>query len=346
MDTLSFHKQRPLLSHIDLTNASLVYVMGQYKNARKMLNSYEGEIKATPEKEALWFYLQNHTMALVKKAVDNQEPLGEFQHFVEVYHADINRKMIRMFYYLLLICTRESRHMQSGPGRAKLWKKYPNILDFHSAHIQDKEHADAIDAIMVNAPDITLGEYTDFLVDAFTLPSYSGGFGGKKWKEVAGPLRDFVHGKITAEMLMDTAFTLAHNNGPIFNKGMLFNTYNPGELIKILDVQRSGQIPQYIDSHDSKSITVQMKEYVQAFSKLCGDIRGTVNWNQVKTIKGLLYNNEIKKQDNENSSVDILAKLKMKAIALKAVAAQTAIMKGSVEIMPGVYVAKSERSLS
>lgn len=362
MDTLKYYQQRPLRAHMDLTDASLVHVMGEYDNAKKMLQDYEGEVKASPEKEALWFYLQIHTMMLIGKAVDEDEPLGDYKHFVDTYHTDINRKMIRMFYYILLICTRESRHMESGPGRDKLWKKYPDIHHFHSNHIQDKSHDVAVNAIMSNAPDITLGEYTQFLVDAFQFPSYDSGFGGKKWKQVAEPLRDFVHGTISAEMFMDTAFTLAHNGGPIFNKGMLFSGFQSQRLNKILDIQRSGQIPQVImHSSNMSHVIPEMVEYVRAFGKLNNDVLGKMDWTRVKNINGQkVYTTEMQAQAAED--VDIIADMKNKVAVAKQnaeveqeaaecaqllaeqEAAAAEIKKNSVEISLGVYVAKSERS--
>jgi hypothetical protein len=60
---------------------------------------------------------------------------------------------------------------------------------------------------------------------------------------VAHTLNRVVHGEISMEAFMDTAWTLEHNNGAIFNKGMLYTMYGPN-LAKILDVQRAGMIPQ------------------------------------------------------------------------------------------------------
>lgn len=339
MDTLSYYKQRPLLAAMDLTDARLDYVMGQYDNAKAMLVNYEGKVKANPASEALWFYLQNHAMCLVGKAVDREEPLHDFQHFVDLYHTDINRKTIRMFYYLLLICTRESRHMAAGPGRDNLWKKHSSIYDYHSNYVQDQSHDAAVNSMLTNAPAVSLGEYTQFLVDAFQFPKYDVGFGGKNWKKVAQPLRDFVHGDITAEMMMDVAFTLAHNNGPIFNKGMLYTSFNSHELNRILDVQRSGQIPQVVlNPIKIEHVVPQMAEYVRAFAKLCPDMLGKMNWKIVTNIKGICaYQAEVAKQNAEEAGVSKFAGAKVLTMAAQG--------SNSVEIMTDVFVEKGGRSL-
>ena len=102
-DTLTYHKTRPLLTSLDLSGASLKFVIDNYDDCRKMLSFEDGAVEQKPESEALWFYAQNHAMHLVGQRLDNEEPLGEFEPFVEQYHVEMQRKTLRMFYYLLLI---------------------------------------------------------------------------------------------------------------------------------------------------------------------------------------------------------------------------------------------------
>lgn len=350
MDTLSFQKNRPLLKQLDLSGASLQHVVGEYTTLTAMLKDQEGEVEAKPESEALWFYVQNHAMSVASQNLDDSEPMRGYGPFVEMYHTEIARKTLRMFYYLLLICTRESRHASGIASKAKLYDKYPKIADFHRNHIKDQSASASVKAMLSNAPDVTLGEYTRFLVDAFVIPSYTAGYGGKAWAQVARPLRDFVKGKITAEMLMDTAFTLAHNNGPIFNKGMLYITYQGSALHKILDVQRSGQIPQLIAHHYSELnsfITKKMGAYVRDFIKVAGDsFAGRVDWTQVKNIQGIAcYKTEIAAQKAIEKNTDKLADMMKAAAEVQAALHAAAIKKNSIEIMPGVFIAKGERSL-
>lgn len=347
MDTMSYHKARPLQTNIDLSGASLQHVAAGYTDMKSRLAALDGEVMTKPEHDALWFYVQQHAMGLVERNVDPSEPLGKYEEFVTSYHSKGQLKTLRMFYYLLLICTRESRHMKAGAGKNNVYKKYPNIVHFHETYVQDQSHEASVNAILQNAPDVTLGEYTQFLQDAFTFPKYGAQYGGKAWKSVAIPLNQFVKGEISAEILMDTAFTLAHNNGPIFNKGMLFHNYTGSKLLKILDVQRSGQIPQLIAHHYaefSQFITPQMVKYVEDFTKLDSSFGGTVDWTQVKNIHGVsCYTKEIKEQGaNGLSGVD---KFKAKLAEAKSKAAALALMKGSYEIFPGLKIAKGKRSI-
>ena len=355
MDTMAHQKQRPLQTNIDLSEARLQHVMKQYTHLRTDLAQNDGATEAKPEPDALWFYVQQHAMGLAERNLDLDEPMGDYQEYVEKYHEVGQRKVMRMFYYLLLITTRESRHAKSGTGKTKLYQKYPNIVDFHNNYVQDSSASSAIQALIDNAPDITLGEYTNFLVHAFTLPGYYGGYGGKAWSAIARPLNDFVQGKISAEILMDTAFTLEHNNGQIFNKGMLYHNGNGSVLHKILDVQRSWQIPQLIAHHYSdlnNYVTSDMRQYVDKFMRIDAGFGGRVDWLQVKNIHGTpCYHTEIQAQEAAQGNqswkqklIAIKAAAVEKAAKLKAKAAKAALLKGAIEILPGTWVAKGKRS--
>ena len=131
-----------------------------------------------------------------------------------------------MFFYLLLICTRESRHTKdavSSPFIKGLGKKYGDGCTGFWSSIKGTGSSGAAERLRNSPPDVLLGDYTKFLADMFNGGQFSGGYGGVAWGAVAVVLRDYSIGAISAEMMMDTAFTLCHNNGPIFNKGMLFN---------------------------------------------------------------------------------------------------------------------------
>lgn len=244
MKNLAFHKSRPLTSKLSLRNVPAQSVFNQIPDF-----IYECK-KAQPEISALKFYLSNHAWGLLQLRFSDHENLGDLDEVARVYHTGQHYEVTRMFYYLLVICTRETRHMHSGTKKENFYQKYPELAKFHNNKVADSTSFSTIKKMCLEVPDVTLGEYADFLVDAFKC-GYSGGYGGAKWRVVAECAREFIHGNTTAEMMMDTAFTLAHNGGPIFNKGMLFKHYDSAELYKILDVQASGQIPQFISNATS-----------------------------------------------------------------------------------------------
>jgi hypothetical protein len=76
MSTFGYHKTRPLQNNIDLSGVSLQEVMKNYPKLRTDLAQFDGETQATPEKEALWFYVQQHAMSLAERTLHPEEPLG------------------------------------------------------------------------------------------------------------------------------------------------------------------------------------------------------------------------------------------------------------------------------
>jgi hypothetical protein len=158
------------------------------------------------------------------------------------------------------------------------------IKNFHDM-IKGTGSSTAVNTFMSDPPIVDLGRYTDFLVKCFNEGQFTSGYGGKAWGAVAKVLRDYVWGGITAEMMMDTAFTLCHNNGPIFNKGMLYSSYSD-EIYMILDVQRSGQIPKLVGN---KECSKALNGIVVKLWTLCNDVlkeefEGYVDWYLVESL--------------------------------------------------------------
>ena len=68
------------------------------------------------DSEAVSFYLLNHLIAdLQVRKGDHGELTEDEEKLVKVYFKNVNEQAKRMFYYVLAICTRESRHTQSIP---------------------------------------------------------------------------------------------------------------------------------------------------------------------------------------------------------------------------------------
>ena len=232
MTTLATHKQRPFSSLIDYSGSDC-YTVGQHTEkfsvwCRKHHQEEGGNSKPPPEVDALWFYGMNQFMADLHLMLDADEPLGEYEPLVSDYYDRMQVAFGKVYHYLLLICTREARHAKNTPEFQKvLDRQPPELKNWYKSRVQHTDTESAAQAFRtcIELDGIPLGVYTQFLYDTFHEGHFSGGYGGERWAEVAHPLNEFVHGRISAEMLLDTAFTLAHNNGPIFNKGMLYDCY-------------------------------------------------------------------------------------------------------------------------
>lgn len=307
-DTLAFQLSRPGVVPRSVADVPVPQVAKQItafrkcKDASSFFNVEEalGAVMGYPEHDAITFYMLNHAVAAIRQRVSLYESLGQYLPVVQTYHKWLSVLSVRMFYYLLLICTRESRHVHNSltdSTFSKLRDKYgQGCIDFNQS-IKGKGSDGAANMLTESPPVTTLGNYTAYLADNFNLGQYSGGYGGKAWGKVAEVLRDFVNGTLTAEMMMDTSFTLCHNNGPIFNKGMLFHTYTD-RIYKILDVQRSGQIPQLVGSAGHTEFGKHNGElYVHCKDVLPDVFTGHVDWFLVEELGALKnYTTEQKQQ--------------------------------------------------
>lgn len=248
-------------------------------------------IEGSPEVDALVFYMLNHAVSEITKNNHPYASLGKLYPVVELYREQLAVRSTRMFFYLLLICTRESRHSKNDIGGSfmnALGAKYgQNIQAFH-ASIKGSGSSGAAEKLKSSPPACNLGNYVRFLQELFHKGNYTSGYGGPAWGKVTDCLAAYVTGKFSAEMMMDTAFTLCHNNGPIFNKGMLFDTYSH-EIYKILDVQRSGQIPVMISN---KETSFHSNPLVKSLSGIVGKVlpeifTGHVDWFKVEALGSL-----------------------------------------------------------
>ncbi len=203
-------------------------------------------LDAKPEMEALDFYLSNHVVALLRTKYGMGHELGRTESkLVKMYVERTSAIALRAFTYLLLICTREIRHCNgSNTTSCKITLEEKSVYDFIRQNIGHHNGSKLARNVWDGVFDWKLGEWATVIEKIFRHGNFGGGFGGPAWADVAAPLRDYVNSTYTAEMLVDVIWTLCHNNGPIFNKGMLYECHT-SELLRILDVQRAGQIPNF-----------------------------------------------------------------------------------------------------
>jgi hypothetical protein len=95
--------------------------------------------------------------------------------------------------------------------------------------------------------------------------------------------------------MLDTVWTLVHNGGPIFNKGMLYGCYDGDALQQVLDVQRAGMMPRLVLAPTGnglvsaeKFVNDGAKKFAQAVAEKLGDSSDfrsePVDWKQVKAL--------------------------------------------------------------
>lgn len=209
----------------------------------------DGKSSVQPEQEGLWFYLMEHAMHAMGRCYHPEQPLeGTALAVATEYNRRQAQIVLRSLYYLLLITTREARHAYEKDAMHQLAKdKYGFATKNALYKFPDSAHVGQVcSAIRGNCPKAPAAEYFRWLTEVFVQGKFSGGFGGKPWSDIARCIAEFCEGKTTLAMMTDISWSLAHNNGPIFNKGMLYNHYDKKVLTELLDVQRAGMIPAYI----------------------------------------------------------------------------------------------------
>lgn len=349
-NTLAYHNSRALTRPADMSAVPVSSVIPAYKQ----FHSQDKTPLASPEREALWFYGMNHGMALISAKRHPLEPLPAAElDFVQRYHAMMGEKARRSFYYLLSICVREARHSHSkqtdGP---KLTEKFgAPVANFLTASGGEE---DIINRLLKNTLDCSIGTLCDALRWSYYHSIWGGAYGGPKWGNIADCMGRFVNGEFTAEIMLDTIWTLSHNCAPIFNKpGKLFG-HNGSYIVRLLDLQRSGQMIETI-LHDPEMAhyvnpeMTGMAAWVRDYFP--GAIGPYVDWNTVEA-KGSVqkYPNEIKKQTliygmtPETKAAIAAAKAKAEAFAAQVALDKKNFIKEHLLVMPGkagpVYVKK------
>lgn len=291
--------------------------------------------QAHVEQEALLFYMLNHMFWAISRKRAALEILtpGELM-LARSYDQAASTIAKRLFYYTLLITTREARHMHKSPSLyATLKSKYgPEFIDFHK---NLGSESSVIDALMNKPPVMRLGDYTAAVAELFYKGPFSGGYGGKPWGDIAETLRKLVYGETTFEMFADTAFTLCHNGGPMFNKGMLYHMYESSSLFKILDVQRSGQIPELVRDKGSSHVTSELASLIIPFTAEYPNETGKfVDWFRVEAAGSIhKYPKEKQAQVNKHGHSKVTLEERKK-------------MESRFYLMPNVFVTKYDRKVA
>lgn len=284
-NTLRHQLARPLCAKRDMTASCTAAVS---KACATRIETYEELGMSVPETAALQFYLLQHAMSDIRQRFGPDQPMGDVAEIVEAYHklgVDLGQ---RMFVYLMMICTRESRHTKGTTAfHAKAKNKFGAVFKDSIDRMAGMHPAAAITIFLKSPPKMDLGTYCKGMAWLFYNGQFTGGFAGPLWGKIAELLETFVSGEISAEIMLDTAFTLAHNGGPIFNKGMAFHGYDSTKLLLVLNVQATGQIPHMIGSLGSYP---ELKTYVSSEAvgmyntcreKLGDTFGGPIDWFKV-----------------------------------------------------------------
>ena len=345
---------RPFFQKRDIGGVTLADAAGALG---KYLDTSESTVLA--DNEAVAFYLLNHAFGYLRASKHEQEPFtaGE-QEFINLYMQRVTRIGVRAYYYLLIICTREARHCNGDLKDGGLLKDYLKseygvpLADL-MAELFKSNGTSSVQLLRDTDLKVPYVRYLEALRDVFNKGVWSSAFGGKAWGLVTDCLLSFVTGKISLEIMTDTVWTLVHNGGPIFNKPYLYAGYT-SELKQILDVQRSGQIPQLIWDYAqgvhycTSGVSALASVYGQVLECLGtpDQLTGYLDWYKVDALGGLgdYATYKLKQQSKYGKSPyeeKISAMKKAKRVLADETAAKYA--EKHFEVAPGLWVRKVGR---
>lgn len=352
-NTLAYHQARTLTAYRDLREVPLSVVAAAIVEFRK--NDPDKQTK--PESEALWFYALNHISSIIRQRRHPLEPLSSKEdELVRLYYDENSVKAIRAFYYLIIICLREARHntsiKQNDMTKINLMKsKFGKITADWFTNVGGGEET-IHEKFLTDAPDTTIGNFMECIQWQFYHCKWPGSYGGPAWGSVSDCVVNFIKGVFTAEMMLDTVWTLEHNTAAIFNKGHFYAGQNSEALKRILDIQRAGQIPHAIVEND-KIVKHYADPILAAFVKTARalwpeEIGEHVDWHTVKALGAIgHYPAEIANQDAtwgntpEMQAKAALAKAEAEA---KAKAAAELAAKKAAEHKAAMELAKKEHA--
>jgi hypothetical protein len=352
-NTLAYHLDIPQRKAYNLGQLSTTVFASAVKTS-KPKGGNQTQSFHSPDYDAAEFYALNQVMALLQSRFAPDEPLPPWANtLAAAYGLALAKQAIVACHYLILICTRESRHLTGpaafwslgkGSGANALFKK------FHATYAKtDPETAQT--AFINHVPDLPMGEYCEALCTSF-LGGYSSGFGGKKWHNIAMCLEAFISGKTSAEMMVDTVYTLAHNGGPIFNKGMYYH-HHTEDLVKILDIQRSGQVCEMVfegvldgalSMYGDKNL-VGLRKLVLLAKENLPSIGSYVDWFKVESLGSHQQYPVQKQQQMKVHGKPTVEKAKAEPAVKKIVLVDGKPVKFTTkfEVLPEVYVEVYER---
>lgn len=293
-NTVRAQRARPLLTGRDISGNAMPAFYSQ-------LLAYFDSHASTPKSigdTAVQFYLLNHGVALIDNESAPDQALDPARSALYAqYHLAVGRIGVRMVYDIVFMLTAmastthpDGYHLDmvessyGAPARAfieglvgstgnvSFW--IPQYAKLKPVLIQARSSAQGVS---LGAGLRALGYILDIRQKELSY--------GPLWRDVARVASAFFEGSKSLETTIDTAFTFCHCNGSFFEKGKLFSPVG-NELFKALDVQRSGQIPQYV--HEGKSALASQADTRAlhlAFAKIFPSVfNAKMDWSLVKEI--------------------------------------------------------------
>lgn len=269
-NTLYHFLQNPILSNIKLDKISLA-------DFSKMIKSFTKNTKGKekPALDALKFYLANHAFHLLKSKYRMDETLPDPALKLALKHYQVTTEISqRILYYTVIAGDSELTFMPNQKNSFYAYieenhgAKFRNYLEKNNHNagggcgwrndydFKKKLRFEDFDK------DISFFDFLSAMNVVFFQGKWDFGAGGPSWGLIMRTVKDVAEGNISFELMADYAFHMCHDRGSMFDRGFLYDFslngwFNGGTdygfgnkndpIYRILDVQASGQIPQYVE---------------------------------------------------------------------------------------------------
>lgn len=218
----------------------------------------------TPEEDAILFYLTNHAIHVIKKnySYTNQEIPKEVKDFAIKCNNISTRISKALFFHVSLV----------GHGMLWLPTLQQNQLDYFIANygngfgdfLKKKQNFDDLGKI-----NMSIGQFLGGISSVFSFGKIIAW--GKPYSNIINVIYKTSRGANSLHTAADHIWSLCHNGGTVLNKGIGgIYSVSSNYLFDILDVQDSGQIPQWLDngSPNKKYINNEITSLTKEFKKL------------------------------------------------------------------------------
>lgn len=311
-NTLAYYQAAPqfkpqVLTHVPvarLAKATQIYRQGH-------------TTEVPPTEEAARFYALNHCASIVRARFTVNEVLPAWaQAVMQVYLETTIKQSERLLHYMMCIITREARnqgHMTDLGGKvmAEIEHQSPQMREFLE-QIKSTAEMQAVGWYMEQPPAVTAEQYVQAIAHLFDHGKWSSSYGGKNWGNIARTVLKVLTGVTSLETLTDTAYTLAHNGGPMFNKGMLYSSSDEikERLLMVLDVQRGGQVPELFLDQENWAGLVRPPGIVQIVEQVRHEVPKAigqyVDWQKVINASPVgEYDHQLSKQQQKHPAPQV-----------------------------------------
>ncbi len=273
--SINFIKNDPLFLKLD-AGPNSVLVGDFIKNLKKM----ESVASSCPIQEITKFYLIDQCFFMLEKKYGvNQNLPPDMYEVAKMMKKEMTLVGNKIFYFLIQACISEIGRF-GYPGQNATFYEY--IASAYGQEFAEslngygKKNATAF--AWGQAPKLdhlkhmSLEKFVSAMVAVFCSGKWHFGAGGTGWGNIAKAANNFLRGTMSLHETADFAFSLCHDRGSYFDRsgfgvaaGIFKMKLNLNDLYTILDVQASGQIPQFVKANP-QFLDAQAKKIFNIFA--------------------------------------------------------------------------------